>query len=103
MKLLKLAAVLTVAAALFAVAVVRAGDTSTNTPSAKPIPYPLKTCPVSGDKLGEMGDPYVFVYQGQEIKFCCPDCKKDFLKDPQKYLKQIRDEAAKEGAAKQTK
>ena len=96
MKLLKLAAVLTVAAALVAVAVVRADDTATNTPAANPIPYPLKTCPVSGDKLGEMGDPYVSVYQGQEIKFCCPDCKKDFLKDPQKYLNQIKADAAKQ-------
>ncbi len=77
----------------------RADTAATNppaaTPAAKPIPYPLKTCPVSDEKLGEMGSPYVFVYQGQEIKFCCPDCKKDFLKDPAKYLKKVKDEAAK--------
>ena len=96
MKFLKLIASVTIAAALVAVAVVRADDTATNTPAANPIPYPLKTCTVSGDKLGEMGAPYVFVYQGQEIKFCCPDCKKDFLKDPQKYLKQIKADAAKQ-------
>ena len=95
MKLLKLVASVTMAAALVAVAVVRADDSATNNPASKPIPYPLNTCPVSGDKLGEMGAPYVFVYQGQEIKFCCPDCKKDFLKDPQKYLNQIKADAAK--------
>jgi YHS domain-containing protein len=50
----------------------------------------LTMCPVSGEKLGEMGPPYVFVYQGQEVKLCCPDCKKDFDKDPAKYLKKIR-------------
>ena len=96
MKMLKLAAVLTIAAALVAVATVHAGDSATNSPSAKPVPYPLNTCPVSGDKLGEMGEPYVFVYQGQEIKFCCSSCKKDFLKDPQKYLNQIKADAAKQ-------
>ena len=51
----------------------------------------LTTCPVSGDKLGaDMGKPYVFVYQGQEVKLCCPMCKADFDKDPAKYLKKIR-------------
>jgi YHS domain-containing protein len=50
----------------------------------------LATCPVSGDKLGDMGKPYVFVYQGQEVKLCCPDCKEKFDKEPEKYLKLIR-------------
>ena len=61
-------------------------DTSTNV-----VPDLLKTCPVSGDKLGgDMGKPYVIVYKGQEVKFCCPMCKKDFDKDPEKYMKLIR-------------
>jgi YHS domain-containing protein len=50
-------------------------------------PYKPNTCIVSGDKLGEMGKPVVFTYQGQEIKLCCKDCRKDFDKDPAKYLK----------------
>ena len=50
----------------------------------------LDTCPVSGDKLGEMGKPFAFVYQGQEVKLCCKNCKKDFDKDPAKYIKKIR-------------
>lgn len=55
------------------------------------IPDKLATCPVSGDKLnGDMGAPYVFVYQGQEIKLCCKSCKKDFDKNPDKYVKLIR-------------
>jgi YHS domain-containing protein len=49
---------------------------------------------VSGEKLGEMGKPMVFVYQGQEVKLCCSGCKKDFDKDPAKYLKKIQDAAA---------
>ena len=56
----------------------------------KPVPDKLTTCPVSGDKLGEMGKPFVMTYKGQEVKFCCPDCKKDFDKDPDKYMKKIR-------------
>lgn len=66
-----------------------AGDTNSVAP-AKPKPDLLTTCPVSGEKLGEMGKPYIFVYQGQEIKLCCPGCKKDFDKDPAKYLAKIR-------------
>jgi YHS domain-containing protein len=49
----------------------------------------MTTCPVSGDKLGEMGKPYVFEYKGREVKLCCPDCKKDFEKEPAKYMKKI--------------
>ena len=64
----------------------------TNSVSSTPAPKPdlLTTCPVSGDKLGEMGKPYVFVYQGQEVKLCCSSCKQDFDKNPDKYMKLIR-------------
>jgi YHS domain-containing protein len=51
--------------------------------------YAPTTCIVSGDKLGEMGKPVVFEYKGQEIKLCCKDCRKDFDKDPAKYLKKL--------------
>lgn len=61
-------------------------DTSTNA-----TPDLLKTCPVSGEKLGgDMGAAYLFVYKGQEVKLCCKDCKTKFDKDPAKYLKLIR-------------
>jgi YHS domain-containing protein len=74
----------------------RANDASSpGSAGAKAKPDMLKACPVSGDRLGEMGDPYVFVYKGQEVKLCCPNCKKEFDKDPAKYLKKIRDAAAK--------
>jgi YHS domain-containing protein len=62
------------------------------------VPDLLKTCPVSKEKLGgDMGKPLVFVYKGQEVKLCCPSCKKDFDKDPAKYMKLIR--AADKSAA----
>jgi YHS domain-containing protein len=65
--------------------------TELSEPATNAIPDRLTTCPVSGDKLGgDMGGPYVFVYQGQQVKLCCKGCKKDFLKDPAKYLKTIR-------------
>ena len=57
---------------------------------AKAQPDLLDTCPVSGEKLGEMGDPYVFTYKGQEVKLCCKNCKKKFDKDPEKYMAIIR-------------
>jgi len=53
-------------------------------------PYTLKTCIISGDKLGEMGDPFVYKYKDREIKFCCKGCLKDFNKEPDKYIKKIR-------------
>ncbi|HRX54423.1 MAG: hypothetical protein R3F31_10435 [Verrucomicrobiales bacterium] len=55
--------------------------------SAKP--YPLDTCLVSGEKLGEMGAPVVINHEGQEIKFCCKSCLPDFKEDPAKYLKKL--------------
>ena len=49
--------------------------------------YPLKTCVVSGEKLGgEMGSPYVFKYEGTEVKLCCSGCKAKFDKNPAKYM-----------------
>ena len=58
-------------------------------------PYPLDTCLVCGMKLGSMGDPYVFVHQGQEIKVCDKSEQAAFDKDPQKYLKKLADAEAK--------
>ena len=61
----------------------------------KPKPYPLDTCVVSGEKLGgDMGEPYMLTYEGREIKLCCKSCKKDFDKDPAKFVAKV-DEAAK--------
>jgi YHS domain-containing protein len=73
-----------------------AGDTN----NVKLKPYTLKTCVVSGDKLGEMGDAYVYAYKGREIKFCCKGCLKDFNKEPAKYIKLIDEAEAKAKKAK---
>jgi hypothetical protein len=67
----------------------------TGKPDAKAKAYPLDTCVVSGEKLGEMGDPFVFTHEGQEIKLCCKSCKKKFDKSPETYLKKLKDAPAK--------
>jgi len=72
-----------------------AADQPKDPKAAKAKPYTLKTCAVSGEKLGEMGEPFVFVHEGREIKLCCKDCQKDFKKDPTKYVKKIEKEEAK--------
>lgn len=61
-------------------------------------PYPLDTCVVSDEKLGDMGKPYVFTHEGREIKLCCKSCLNGFKKDPAKYIKKI--EAAEKSAKK---
>jgi YHS domain-containing protein len=63
-------------------------------------PYTLENCVVSGDKLGEMGKPFVYEYKGREIKFCCKNCVKDFNKEPAKYIKKIEEAEAKAKATK---
>ncbi len=65
-------------------------------------PYTLKTCIISGEKLGEMGKPFVYEYKDREIKFCCKDCVADFKKDPAKYIKKIEEAEAKQRKAAAT-
>lgn len=59
--------------------------------------YPLDTCVVSGEKLGEMGTPIDYIHKEEGkpdrlVRFCCKMCIGKFKKDPAKYLKLI-DEA----------
>ncbi len=51
--------------------------------------YPLQVCAVSDEKLDSMGEPFVFIHDGQEIKLCCKDCKKDFTKTPAKFMAKL--------------
>lgn len=51
-------------------------------------PYPLDTCVVSGESLK---DGFIsHTYKGQELRFCCKGCKKDFAKDPETYLRKLK-------------
>lgn len=61
--------------------------------------YPLKTCLVSDEDLGGMGDAVAFVHRtpgkpDRVVFMCCEGCIDDFKAEPAKYLKKL-DEAAK--------
>lgn len=49
-------------------------------------PYALDTCPISGGKLGSMGDAVVKTYDGREVRFCCASCPPKFEKDQAKSM-----------------
>lgn len=51
--------------------------------------YPLETCPVSGMKLGSMGDPVDHVYDNRLVRFCCAGCIPEFKKDPETYMEKL--------------
>lgn len=59
-----------------------------------------KICPVSGEKVGEMGEIVKYEYNGKIYNLCCPMCQKDFSKNPEKYSKIAEDEVAKEKESK---
>jgi len=52
-------------------------------------------CPVSGDKVGDSTE--VVIYDGKVYHMCCPDCHKEFMKDPQKYSAAVAADPAKYG------
>jgi hypothetical protein len=65
--------------------------------------YPLKTCVVSGEPLGSMGESVQYMHKeagkpDRLVRFCCEGCIDDFKKEPAKFLKKIDDAAAKPAA-----
>jgi YHS domain-containing protein len=93
MKLHRTLATVAVATAFLTTAL--AGLAADTKKAAQAKPYPLMTCVVSGEKLGgAMGEPYVFTYEGREVRLCCKSCRADFDKETAKYVAKI-DEAAK--------
>ncbi len=45
-------------------------------------------CPVLGDAI----DKRLYVdYKGYRIYFCCKGCPEEFMKNPEKYMKKLRD------------
>lgn len=59
-------------------------------------PYSLDTCPVTGKKLGSMGDAVVMQYDGREVRFCCPACPPKFEKDLAANLAKIDQQITKD-------
>ena len=52
-------------------------------------PKPQTVCPVLGGNI----DKNVYAdYQGKRIYFCCLGCDTEFKKDPEKYLKKLKEE-----------
>ncbi len=64
---------------------------SSDAHSEAKLSYPIDYCIVSGEKLGEMGDPVTKVYDGREVKFCCNMCPEKFEKDQAKFMKKFDD------------
>ncbi len=50
-----------------------------------PVGTPAK-CPVMGSEFKVKEDSEFAVYQGKTYVFCCPGCKPQFEKDPEKYI-----------------
>lgn len=55
-------------------------------------------CPVSGEKIGSHGDPYKVEHAGKSYNLCCKMCKKDFEKNPEKYIKKLEEMMGSEKA-----
>ncbi len=47
-------------------------------------------CPVTGAKLGSMGDPVAVQSDGQTVYLCCAGCESAVAKEPKKYVSRIR-------------
>jgi YHS domain-containing protein len=65
--------------------------------------YPLKTCLVSDEPLGSMGDAVAYIHRAagkpdRVVFFCCEGCIDDFKADPAKFLKKV-DAAGKQKPA----
>lgn len=48
-------------------------------------------CPVSGKKIGGMGESARYEYQGKAYSLCCSMCGKDFQKNPEQYSKKAEE------------
>ncbi|TVR44027.1 MAG: hypothetical protein EA402_07990 [Planctomycetota bacterium] len=53
-------------------------------------PYPSQVCLVADQPLGSMGDPYVFVHEGYEIKFCCRGCMPAFRRNTEQFMTKLK-------------
>jgi len=68
--------------------------------SAADASYPLETCVVSGEKLGDHGKPYELTHEGTRVLLCCESCLNDFKAAPAKFLAKIKEAATSAVPAK---
>lgn len=92
---------------LSAPALVAASAEKSPAPAQQPDAYPLKTCVVSDEALGSMGDYVTYVHKeagkpDRAIRLCCDGCIDDFKKEPAKFIAKL-DAAAKAKAAPEAK
>jgi YHS domain-containing protein len=52
-------------------------------------------CPVNGEPVAKDSN-VTYTYKGTVYRFCCPMCIEEFKKDPEKYIKQMK-QKEKEG------
>ncbi len=76
-----------------------AAKTDAETIAAARKGYPLKTCLVSNEPLGSMGEAAGYIHRapGQPdrvVFFCCEGCGEDFKASPAKFLAKVDDAAA---------
>ena len=62
----------------------------------KPIEVGNKICPVSKEKVGQMGEIVTYEYNGKVYNLCCKMCIKDFNKDPESFSKKAEEMAQEE-------
>lgn len=67
--------------------VIKALDAATV--KAQKASYPLKSCVVSGEPLGAMGDPVDMVVGGRLVRLCCKGCVDKMNADPVAFLAKV--------------
>lgn len=70
-------------------------STASNEPAPPARPSPeakVAKCPVTGLKLGSMGEPVSVTVRGRTVLLCCAACKPKLEADPDRYLKNLKDE-----------
>ena len=67
----------------------QSADQAAKSGAAASKPYTLQWCVVSGEKLGEMGEPVTRVYGDRTVTFCCKACIKEFEQDQSRFLARI--------------
>ncbi len=52
-------------------------------------------CPVSGEPVNK-ATAATYTYKGKTYYFCCPACISEFKKDPEKYIKRMKEREKQE-------
>ena len=55
--------------------------------------YPLKTCAVSKEELGSMGEPVQLMLEGTLVQLCCKSCTKKAMAKPAEMAQKVKDAA----------